>query len=148
MHQMGEQQSVSQQLLFPEVLSVAPDEVALVEEIMPDLKQIGFDIERLDPKSFSINGVPSMLGDKDPITTLQSILHSVQTTGLNMRCEWQKQIALSLAKSTAIPYGKTLTKEEQEDLLTKLLALPNHRYTEDGKTIVSVLTDEELEKKF
>jgi len=35
-----------------------------------------------------------------------------------------------------------------EDLLTKLLALPNYRYTEDGKAVVSVLTDDELEKKF
>ncbi|MCQ2348277.1 MAG: DNA mismatch repair endonuclease MutL [Paludibacteraceae bacterium] len=147
-HQMAEQRTVSQQLLFPEVLSVTQEEVPLVESILEDLRFVGFDIERLDPQSFSIAGVPSMLVDKDAIITLQNILTSVRTTGQDVQQQWRKQIALSLAKDTAIPYGKVLQKEEMEDLMNKLLALKNYRFTEDGKTVVSILSDDELAKKF
>lgn len=148
MRQMAEQKTVSQQLLFPEVMTVTPDEVALVEEITDELAHVGFDIARLTPESYSITGVPALLGDKDPVHALKNILAAVQTTGGSVQNEWQRQIALSLAKETAIPYGKTMQKEEMEDLMNKLLALPNYRYTEDGKTVVSVLTDDEMAKKF
>ncbi len=89
-----------------------------------------------------------MLVDKDAITTLQNILASVRTTRQDVQQQWRKQIALSLAKDTAIPYGKVLQKEEMEDLMNKLLALKNYRFTEDGKTVVSILSDDELAKKF
>lgn len=146
--QMAEQKTVSQQLLFPEVMTVTPDEVALMEEIMDELMHVGFDLARLTPESYSISGVPAMLGDKDPVRALKNILGTVQTTGVSVQNEWRNRIALSLAKETAIPYGKTLQKEEMEDLMNKLLALPNYRYTEDGKTVVSILTDDEMAKKF
>jgi len=148
LRQIGDAPSASQQLLFPEVLSVTPDEVVLVEDLLTDLHRVGFDMERLEPLSFSVQGVPAMLGDKDPVTTLRNILEVVRQTGQNLHQEWQKKIALSLAKDTAIPYGKTLQKEEMEDLIVKVLALKNYRYTEDGKIVVSVITDDELAKKF
>jgi len=148
LHQMESGQTASQQLLFPEIVSVDATQVSLMEEAMNDLMHVGFQIDRLDPNSFTISGVPGMLIDKDPVTTIKNILVSIETTGMNIRQEWQKKIALSLAKDTAIPYGKTLNKEEIEDLMNKLLALKNYRYTEDGKTVVSVITDEELAKKF
>jgi len=147
-HQMESQQSISQQLLFPEILHISPSEVSVIEEVQDDLQRIGFQLDRLDPNSYSISGVPSMLGDKDPITTLKNILFSLENTGQSIRAEWQKQIALSLSKDTAIPYGKVLTKEEISDLMNKLLTLKNYRYTADGKTVVSILSDEELAKKF
>jgi len=147
-HQMDSLQSVSQQLLFPEILAVNAQELSLIEEVQDDLQHLGFQIDRLDPTSYSISGVPSMLGDRDPVTTIKNILVSIETTGQNIRTEWQKQIALSLAKDTAIPYGKTLTKDEMTDLINKLLSLKNYRYTIDGKTVISILSDEELAKKF
>jgi len=146
--QMDQVKSASQQLLFPEILSVDANQVGLVEEVQEDLLHIGFQIDRLDPLSFTINGVPAILGDRDPIATLRNILFALDSTGQNVKEEWKRKIALSLAKDTAIPYGKTLDMSEMEDLVNKLLALKNYHYTEDGKTVVSILTDDELAKKF
>jgi len=148
MSQMTLAQSVSQQLLFPEILTVDASQVSLIEEACDDLQHIGFQLDRLDPMSYTISGVPAMLGDKDPVSTLKNILFALEATGQNVRQEWQKKIALSLAKDTAIPYGKTLEKSEMEDLINKLLSLRNYHYTADGKTVISILTDDELAKKF
>jgi len=148
MHQLSDTKTASQQLLFPEVMSAGADEVNLLEELLDDLHHVGFEIDRLDPKSFTIHGVPPMLGEKDPVTALRNILDMVSATGQSVREDWHKQIALALAKDTAIPYGKVLTKDQMVDLLNRLQTLSNYRYTEDGKTVVSVLTDDELSKKF
>lgn len=148
LNQIGESLTTSQQLLFPEVWTVGVEEVALVEEMLDDLRHVGFDIERIDPTTYAVNGVPAMLSDASPITALRDILDSVKATGINLKDRWQKQIALTLAQDTSIPYGKTLTKDEIDDLITQLLALPNYRYTEDGKIVVSIISDDELAKKF
>ena len=147
LHHISETRMASQQLLFPEVLDVAPDEVVVINDILDDLQKVGFDIAQLSPLSFTISGVPALLEDKDPVVALKNILSAVQVSG-SVHEHVQKTIALSLAKETAIPYGKVLQKEEIEDLLRRLLALPNYRYTEDGKVVISIITDDELAKKF
>lgn len=147
LHHISETRMASQQLLFPEVLDVAPDEVVIINDILSDLQKVGFDIAQLSPVSFTISGVPALLEDKDPVVALKNILSAVQVSG-SVHDHVQKTIALSLAKETAIPYGKVLQKEEIEDLLRRLLALPNYRYTEDGKVVISIITDDELAKKF
>ncbi|MCQ2341959.1 MAG: DNA mismatch repair endonuclease MutL [Paludibacteraceae bacterium] len=148
MHQIAENQSASQQLLFPEVLSVTPDEVPIVDNLLDDLRKVGFDLHQLSPNSYSIQGVPASLDSKDPVATIRKILSAVVESGQSVQEQWQKQVALTLAKDTAIPYGKQLSQAEMTDLMTRLLALKQYRYTEDGKTVVSVLTNDELEKKF
>ena len=146
--QLAHTQGAMQQLLFPEVLSLQPDEMILMNNLLPDLRAIGFDLEQLSPDSFSIQGIPAQLANQSPLPVLEEILHHVRERGADTQLEWQRQIALSLAESAAIPSGKTLTDSEMRDLVTRLFALPSHRCTADGKTIVSLVTDEELAKRF
>ena len=148
MEQLSLTQGASQQLLFPEVLPLAQDEMALMTQLLDDLRAIGFDLEQLSPDSYSIQGVPAQLANQSPVPVLQQILAQVQECGADTRQEWRKQIALNLAKATAIPYGKILAETEMRDLITRLMALPQYRLAPDGKTIVSVLSDEELAKRF
>ena len=148
MEQLTLTQGASQQLLFPEVLPLSQDEMALMTQLLDDLRVIGFDLEQLSPDSYSIQGIPAQLANQSPVPVLQHILAQVMERGADTRQEWREQIALSLAKATAIPYGKTLTETEMRDLITRLLALPQYRLTTDGKTIVSVLSDDELAKRF
>lgn len=148
MEQLTQTQGAMQQLLFPEVLLLAQDEMVLIGQLLPDLKVIGFDLEQLSPDSYSIQGVPAQLAQQSPIPVLQHILAQVRERGADTQREWREQIALTLAQNAAIPYGKNLSEIEMRDLLTRLVALPQYRRTADGKTIVSLLTDDELNKRF
>ncbi len=148
MEQLAHAQGAMQQLLFPEILTLQPDEMVLIGQILPDLQSIGFDLEQLSPDSYSIQGVPAQIANQSPIPVLQNILHQVRSRGADTREEWRRQIATSLAEQAAIPSGKTLTESEMRDILTRLMALPNYRRTADGKTIVSLVTDEEIERRF
>lgn len=148
MEQLAHAQGAMQQLLFPEILPLQPDEMVLIQQILPDLRAIGFDLEQLSPDSYTIQGVPAQLANQSPIPVLQDILHQVRSCGADTQEEWRKQIASSLAEQAAIPSSKTLTDNEMRDLLTRLMAMPNYRRTADGKTIVSLVTDEEISKRF
>jgi len=146
--QLTNTQGAMQQMLFPEVLSLQPDEMVLMDHLLPDLRAIGFDLEQLSPDSFSIQGVPAQLASQSPLPVLEDILHQVRERGADTKQEWQKQIAVSLADAAAIPMGKSLTDSEMRDLVTRLFALPQYRRTVDGKTIVSLVKDEEISKRF
>ena len=146
--QMTHAQGASQQLLFPEVISLSPDDMVLIEQITGDLRAIGFDLEQLSPDSYSIQGVPAQMADQSPVPVLQQIIEKVRSRGADTQSEWREQIALSLAQSTAIPLGKSLNEQEMRQIVGDLMQLPSHRITPDGKTIVSLLTNEEIEKKF
>ena len=148
MEQLAHAQGAMQQLLFPEILTLQPDEMVLIGQILPDLQSIGFDMEQLSPDSYSIQGVPAQIANQSPLSVLQDILHQVRSRGADTREEWRRQIATSLAEQAAIPSGKTLTDSEMRDILTRLMALPNYRRTADGKTIVSLVTNEEIERRF
>jgi len=148
LRQMTNQKGVSQQLLFPEVLDFTPDEMVLMDSILDQLRFVGFDLEQFSRNSYNITGIPSLLGTEDIQTALRNILHVVRETGSNAVEEWRKRIALSLAYDTAIPAGKILSDEEARHLVDDLFTLPNYRRTPDGKTIVAVISDTELQRKF
>ena len=148
LEQLGNAQGAMQQLLFPEVISLPQDEMVLMEQLLPDLRAIGFDLEQLSPDSYSIQGVPAQLAQQSPVPTLQHILTQVRERGADTQVEWREQIALTLAQNAAIPYGKTLSETEMREIVEKLFALPQYRRTSDGKVIVSLMTDEEINKRF
>ena len=148
MEQLTHTQGSMQQLLFPEVLTLPQDEMVLLSTLLPDLRAIGFDLEQLSPDSFSIQGIPAQLANQSPLPVLQHILTQVRERGADTQQEWREQIARTLADSSAIPYGKTLIEVEMRDLVSRLLALPQHKHTSDGKTILVLLSNEEINKRF
>ena len=148
LEQMSETQGAMQQLLFPEVVELQPDEMLLMAQILPDLKTIGFDLEQLSPNSYSILSVPARLTDQSPQPILQHILSQVRERNASTQVEWREQIALSLAESAAIPYGRSLSPEEMKDLVSRLLHLPTYLRTPDGKTVLTRLSDDEINQRF
>ena len=148
MEQQAHAQGVMQQLLFPEVIELQSDEMVLIENLLPDLRAIGFDIEQLSPSSYSIQGVPSQLANKSSLPILQHVLAQVRERGADTQTEWRKEIALTLAESAAIPYGRTLSDEEMRDLVQRLFQLESYMRLPDGKLLVSCMADEEISKRF
>ena len=148
MSQMVQVHGTMQQLLFPEVIELQADEMIVMEQLLPDLKAIGFDIEQLSPHSYSIQGVPALLTDQSPLPVLQQIMHQVREREANTQQEWREQIVLSLAETAAIPYGRTMTVEESREIVKQLLQLDQYLRTPDGKTIMSLLNDDDINKRF
>jgi DNA mismatch repair protein MutL len=59
-----------------------------------------------------------------------------------------EQIALSLARATAMPYGKTLSREEINQLIDQLFACQNHNYSPSGNRVIIILSEEEILGRF
>lgn len=148
LRQISQKRGISQGLLFPEIISFTPREATILPFLLDDLAYIGFDLSDLGNNAYSINGIPAGLENTDIIEILQDMTDKVLETGCEVKEEISESLALTLAKKAAIPYGKFLPEEEAESLIANLFASSGPNYTPDGKCILSVFSEEELEKRF
>lgn len=138
----------SQRVLFPEVLQLTTSQNIILKELEPEMEKIGFNLAQLSGNDWSINAVPAGMKNVNIKDTILQVIDEVSMGGTSITTKVYESIALRVAKSAAIPYGKTMLQEEMDTLLSKLLCLPNPNYTPDGKTIISVLSNDQLEKMF
>ena len=146
--QLHSHRSASQQLLFAEQLTVSADEQPVLEALLPDLRSIGFELERTSANGYDITALPSVLGNHNAETALRAIIARAADGQNDVHEQMQQRIALTLAQSAAIPQGKSLSETEMSDILSRLFALPSHRITPDGKTVVILLTAEDIARRF
>ena len=148
MRQIADSRHVSQRLLFPEMVHFAASEVPVLEEIKDDLEALGFDLSSLGGGSYAINGVPAGIEGLSPERLVTDLVQTAIEKGVHVKEEVQSVLALSLAKASAIVPGQVLTSEEMNNLVDGLFAVSTPNYTPDGKIVLAVVKEEEIEKLF
>ncbi len=146
--QLREHKGVSQGLLFPQLLEVAPSAAAVLDPLLPELADVGFDISPLGGGSFSILGIPAGTEGLDPIKLLQAIIAEAGEGGQAATQSTHHHIAATLARQAAMPIGQALTNDEMKEMLLQLQEAAEGHYTPDGKIIQYTLTADRLEQLF
>ena len=145
----------SQRLLFPETMQLSPSDSVIMEQILPELSNLGFDLSPLGGGTFAVNGIPAGMDGVDPLSLVQQILVDVaehdamagaasQTIDLSV----SQSLHLSLARAAAIPYGQVLSNEEMESIVNSLFSCSNVNYTPDGKPILVILPQADIDGLF
>ena len=146
MKQMQEHNAATQGLLFPELLELSPSDAALLTGILDDIKALGFDITPLGGSSFSIVGTPSE--QANPVAVVQQMVESVKQQDGGHADALHHQLALVLARSNAIEVGEVLSSVQMETLIGDLFQCENPNLTPNGKTILTILQQEQIDKMF
>jgi len=148
LEQIKNRQGIAQGVLFPEILELPASEAAVLAEISDDLSAIGFELTNLGGGSYAINGVPSGIEGLSPVQLIRNMLHTAMEKGNDVKEEVQNALALTLAKAAAIVYGQVLNSEEMTKLVDSLFACATPNYTPDGKIVLSMLKEDDIEKLF
>ena len=146
MNQMEQEVSRTQKVLFPEVVQFAPSAKVMVVKLLPYLQKVGFDLTDLGGNSFSVNGVPAGLEDINSVSLLQEIVADAAEKGCASATDIHSTLALGMARRSAVTYGEVLGNEEMETLVNDLFASSNVNYTPDGKAILSILPQKDIEQ--
>jgi DNA mismatch repair protein MutL len=145
--QLSHSQALTQPLLFPEVIELMEDDWQTLQQLLPDLKGLGFVLEQFSPQAYTISSVPALLGQKNAVDTLLQVIHDVQDTEHSVVEQWQETLALSLANQMAIPQGKPLSDKEMRDLVNRFMNDPS-RHLPNGQVILSILNHDDIQKRF
>lgn len=146
--QLETRANITQGLLFPELISLPHSDSIVLEQIIEEVRSIGFDIENLGNGSFSINGMPTGTEGLNPQLLIQEIVATVNQGGKADLKNHRHHIALSLAKAAAIVVGQALTDAEMNTLLSDLFKSSNPNISPNGKTIIAILKQNSIEIMF
>ena len=139
------QQTQSQKLLFPEMLHLTPSEHISLEKVMPELTALGFELTHMGGDAYAINAMPSGLNGLRADTLLHDMIASTEECTSNVIDDINSSLALSLAQHAAMPYGNVLDNNEMDLLVNQLFACTNFNYTPNGKSIMTILKQTEIE---
>ncbi|MFT6844996.1 MAG: DNA mismatch repair protein MutL [Flavobacteriales bacterium] len=145
---LAEHKSASQQLLFPETISLNPSDMELMIGLKVELKELGFDLEQIDNNNIAVNGVPSDAADHDPNVLIETLLEQFKNNVSQLSLGKKEQVAFALASSTSIKRNKTLSQEEINGLIDQLFACQNPYHTCKGKPTIVTFTLDEVQKRF
>ncbi len=146
--QMASRSGTSQGVLFPEIFRLPASDAVILDEISDDLHALGFDLSSLGGGSYSVNGIPAGTEGLNPADMLTNMVECAKEKGGNLEDEVRHRIALSLARSAAIVPGQVLTNVEMEALIDDLFACASPNYTPDGKVIIAILQQDNVDKMF
>ena len=138
----------SQTILFPETLHLGAAQSVALQELLPEMEKMGFALSPVGGNEWAVNAVPAGLDGVNPSTMIHQIVDSVENGGVPLKKRILEHLALTVARSAAIPAGRTLAQEEMEILVADLLKLPDPNYTPDGKTIIAVIPMEQITNMF
>ena len=137
-----------QRLLFPERIELSVKESLAMEVLGEELLHLGFDISSLGGDSYALQGAPSGLDGLSPVKLLKEILYSVAEHLGDPKDKLHESMAHTMAREVAIVTGQLLSMDEMAGLVNDLFKSHSPAMTPDGKTIVYIMPDNEIDRKF
>lgn len=137
----------SHQVMFRQTLELSAAQSATVEEILPQLNNLGYDLQLITRDVYEIRGVPADKTNEDNVATLLGIISSISEGEVGDDFVMNDKVAHSMAEGQAIRYGKEMSEAEVKHLCDSLFACDNYNFTPDCKPILTVVSADEIKKR-
>ena len=133
--------------MFPVTIDLSPGDMLIIEEVGEVLTSLGFDLRPLDKGTISVDAIPADSYNSDPELMVKNIIESYRSSDGNSELTDPERAAASLANASAINHGTELTMKEMESMFDALFACKNPNYSPSGKPVLSIIANDEFEKK-
>lgn len=137
----------TRKLLFPELCSFPTKDIALVDGLLPELESIGFEISSLGGGSYSILAVLEMV-ETDAKELVEQIISDALEQSISTKDALIENLALKLSNYRGAISNLPVSPEGIEALIAKLFSCQESTYTPQGKLIMRVLSNNEIQQSF
>lgn len=137
-----------QRLLYAEQFDLTPADALVLDDIMDDLSEIGYDISSLGNNTYMVNGVPANNGDREALGFITNIINAVKDQDRSLKTELLHTVAMAQARSAAIRSGQKMQSAEINQLIKDLFSCLDHTFTPDNKPIITIIGDDDISKRF
>ncbi len=138
----------AQALLEPVVMQLPAYTAGLLEEQLPGLERLGFEVELFGPGAFRIRAIPAFLSGADPQAAVRVIVEDFEEDEAPLQAEREARLAARICKRVAVKGGQTLSLEEQRSLLQDLENCQSPRTCPHGRPTMIHLSVDLLERQF
>ena len=147
---LSRNEHVTQTALFPVTVQVGVENMCLFAEHSQMLESLGFDISPFGTDTIVVNGVPEgYSAEAGKVQTMVGDLLLILSEDYNALPEMMIAAMASKFARLGSLSGEALTNPMQaQRLIDQLFACDNPEYTASGRRITSIMSIDELDKKF
>jgi len=138
----------SQQLLFSRTLEPDPGTFALIKEVEPYLRRLGFALKFSGKSKIIIEGVPDDIKPGSEEKILLDIIDEYSTNQREKQLETGDNLAKSYSCKTAIKAGDKLSENEMKLLIDQLFATSMPYVCPHGRPVVVKISLTEFDRRF
>lgn len=134
-----------QKCLLPVMLEFNAVDTVMLESMLDDLLNLGFEIEKFGQQSFTIQGIPADIKPGKEKETIEQLMESYKHFSSEVKLEKREKLIRLMASQQAIPEGKKLSNAEMQELFQQLLLCEQPSLAPNGKKIMARITSKDIE---
>lgn len=147
---LEDRKGASQQSLFPQTVTLSPNDYELAKSLLDDIKSLGFEVREFGKNTLVIEGIPVDLGSNQINETqlFEHLIEGFKNSQQELKLDKRDALARSMARNSAIKSGVVLGQEEMNMLIEQLFACKAPNFSISGKPVIQTMSLTELDKKF
>lgn len=138
----------TQRSLFPLTVPLATADAALLQELLPDLAILGYEIELFGKGTFVIHGTPADVETGNEKVAIEQMLEQFKHFNSEVKFSGREKLIRSLAWQHAVKPGRSLTQQEMKTLAGELFATTQPNITPSGNPTYIAFKKDYLERMF
>lgn len=148
---LDDRKGASQQSLFPQTVTLSPNDYELAKSLLDDIKSLGFEVREFGKNTLVIEGIPVDLGSNQVNETqlFEHLIEGFKNSQQELKLDRRDALARSMARNSAIKSGMVMGQEEMNTLIEQLFACkaPNISIS-GGKPVIQTMLLAEVDRKF
>ena len=147
---LDDRKGASQQSLFPQTVTLSPNDYELAKSLLDDIKSLGFEVREFGKNTLVIEGIPVDLGSTNVNETqlFEHLIEGFKNSQQELKLDKRDALARSMAKNSAIKSGTALSQQEMNMLIEQLFACKTPNFSVSGKPVVQTISLAEIAFKF
>ncbi|WP_158797138.1 DNA mismatch repair endonuclease MutL [Pedobacter sp. L105] len=147
---LEDRKGASQQSLFPQTVTLSPNDYELAKSLLDDIKSLGFEVREFGKNTLVIEGIPVDLGSNQINETqlFEHLIEGFKNSQQELKLDKRDALARSMARNSSIKSGVVLGQEEMNMLIEQLFACKAPNFSISGKPVIQTMSLTELDRKF
>ena len=147
---LEDRKGASQQSLFPQTVTLSPNDFELAKSLLDDIKSLGFEVREFGKNTLVIEGIPVDLGSNNFNETqlFEHLIEGFKNSQQELKLDKRDALARSMARNSSIKSGVSLEQEEMNTLIEQLFACKTPNFSISGKPVIQTIGLSEIDKKF
>jgi DNA mismatch repair protein MutL len=137
-----------QQNLFPQAIQFSPADAQIIQHILPDLLQLGYQLEPFGNNAFLLQGIPADYATDNDQSVIEMILEDIKENTSSLHRGYKEKMAKTLARKHAVKPGTVLDDSTMRDLVFRLSLSLSGATHFDGKPLLVEVKKEYLSSVF
>jgi DNA mismatch repair protein MutL len=138
----------TQQSLFPATLELAAADAVLLNDLLPELQNIGYLIEPFGKNAFVIQGTPADVITGNEKHAIELLIEQFKHFSSDIKFSKREKLVRCMARQQAIKAGQPLTQKEMRTLIDELFACNTANITPTGSPTYMEFKEDYLDQMF